>query len=165
MTTVDGLSDAIATSIKVKLGETDYEVTQLEPNDFAEAEAFIRNDRLSAFLEQTRLIQGINLPDAVRAQTMAAILNQPVSLNEVLETSLGNIFLLYLSLKKKSPGLTFEQVKRMLGTNISLLSDLMLEITGLREKAEEVGAVPLGTSDSTSTTETSAKTFQGGANT
>jgi len=152
----EGLNEVFDQPCRVRLGNREFVVSPLTPHDFAEAEAFVRNDRLNAFMEQTRLVKGVNLPDTVRGVAMAGILNRPVSLDEVLSSFTGQLYLLYLSLKKLNPGLTFEAMKSMGPTDIKLISTIMLQITGLGGMSGEEGEQsPLGTSELTSTGEKS----------
>lgn len=129
------LAGNLATDIKVKVGDKELEVHQLRIEDFCAAEEYIRNQRLDAFLKQTRMV---NLPDAVRAKTMAEILNRPVSLDEILSNVSGQVYLLYLSLKRGNPQITADYVRTQLEpTAIKTLSQILWVITGLVDELEE----------------------------
>ncbi len=137
-------------------------IHELRMEDFVAAEAWVRSERLNAFLEQTRQVRGINLPDEVRAKAMAEIINKVVSFDEVITCISGQLYCVYRSLAREDPQINLAWVHENLSKmEINVLSDLVFEITGLiKKEVEEEG--PLETQDSTSTGNPFGTTFQGG---
>jgi len=118
---------------------------------------------LDAFLTQTRQVNGVNLPDNVRAATIANIVNKEVSFDEVISTISGQLYCVYRSLRREDPGITLDWVKANLTKfEISDLSDLVFGLTGLSKLESGDTEDPLETQNSTSTGETFGVTFQGG---
>lgn len=161
----ENLSDAIDPPITVKLGGKPYKLSPLTPFDFAEAERSYIVDNLNSFLEQTRIVKGIFLPDSTRGLAIAEIMSRTIGLDEVIETFRGRLHLVYLSLKKLTPGITLESMASIDAMDLNTLSQIVYHITGIVARKEEDSKDPLGMTEKTSTPEGSAPTSPTGGDT
>lgn len=148
-----GLGSAIPTPTTVTIGGKEYKLSPLTPFDFATAENMIKEKRLSALLDQTRLVAGVNLPDKVRATAIAELMAQTVSLSEVVDSFNGQLILVFLSLKKNHPELLMKEMQKIPQTDIDVVSSIVREITGIKVEEVEEDA-PLEVKETTSTSET-----------
>ena len=163
----ESISSAVHTEPwTIQVGDKALMLSSLTPRDLASAEQYIRNERLQDFLEQTRAIKGVNLPDRVRGCAIGEIMNSVVMLSDCLRSFSGQMFLLFRSAAHNHPEMTFDSFMKIAGqVDIASLSSIMMQITGLPTEEDTDNTDPLGTNDSTSTGETSVQTFQGGKDT
>lgn len=161
----ENLSDAIDPPITVKLRGKDYKLSPLTPYDFAEAESYYIAQNLNNFLEQTRIVKGVILPDSTRGLAIAEIMNKTVGLNEIIETFRGQVHLVYLSLKKLTPGITLDSMAAIDPVDLKILDLLVAHITGIKPIKEVDGKDPLEMTEKTSTPEDSAPTSPTGEGT
>lgn len=161
MSVAESVSEAVSVPTEIKLGECSYSLSPLTVHDFALIEASTRNERLEALLQQTRIVKGVNLPDAVKGKAIAEIMSTPVSLVDVLPTFSGQEQLLFHSMKKTRPDLTLDMMKTIPPMDIAVLSKIVAEITGLKVE-EETEDSPLGMTERIPTHATSVPTFVSG---
>jgi hypothetical protein len=162
----DTVSETVIQPITVKLGGQDYILTPLTLDDLAKAETHLRAQRLNQFLELTRMVEIVNLPDNVRSKAIGEIMNYTITLDEALSSFEGSLYLLYLSLRKATPSLQFGAMRGLEPMLLKTLSDILYRITGLmKPEKEKDDPLEETTMLPTSTEETSIKTFQGGKST
>ena len=163
------LKGMIPPTLTVNIDGKAFELSELTIKDFADAEQFIKQERFEALLDWTRRIKGVNLPDNVRAKAIAEVMTTDVPLHEVMSTFSGQLYLLYLSLRKKDPEITLAYLKDKLEVEAILdFVQLVAHITGLidmTQESEKEGDNPLSTRRTTSTTTSrtpQVEVFQGG---
>lgn len=164
----ENLSDAIDPPLTVKLKGKEYKLSPLTPYDFAEAERYYIAQNLDNFLERTRIVKGVILPDSTRGLAIAEIVNKTIGLDEVVVTYRGKLHLIYLSLKKLTPDITLEAMFLIDSVGLDVLDFLVAHITGIRPMKEVDGKDPLEVKakiftpeDSDPTSPTGEGTFQG----
>lgn len=131
----EGLKGSFASKLHIKVSGKEYTLSELTMADISAAEDWIRNERLRTFLEQTRMV---NLPNEVRASTMASILSTGVAFDEVLQTVSGQCYLLYRSVGHTEKGMSFENfISGIEDANLKMLSEAVVQISGLSEEVKE----------------------------
>lgn len=146
----DSMVDFSDAPARIMIGDKEYAIPPLTMGDRFNAEQHIRDDNLSRFL---RLTQNTPLPDAVRGNALAEITCKPVSSEQLISTSANQLYLLYLSMRRGDPKVTWEFVQSLPSMTIETLSTILHSITGLVGKDD--GADP---TDTTSTTKSSTPT-------
>lgn len=131
--------DVSSEPVTLTIGDTVYAVSALGPGDHAKAEVFMRDQRLAAFVRQTR---NTPMTDDARGIAIGRIMCEPVLLNDLLLSYQSRLYMLWLSLKKKTAGITLDQVHAMTEVTTSLLTTLMNKITGIGGDKETPGNVP-----------------------
>lgn len=125
--------------VTLTIGEQTYAVSPLGPGDYAKAEAYMRDTRLGAFLKQTR---NTPMTDDARGIAIGRIMCEPVLLNDLLLSYQSRLYMLWLSLKKQTAGITLDQVHAMTEVTTSMLTNIMNTITRIGEDEETRGNVP-----------------------
>lgn len=148
---IDSISDVMGSPMEVIIGDKPFKVSPLEMGDFGLAANHIRSQRLALFLEQTRGINGVNLPSDVRSQTISGILNSPLRINDIIGDNDGLLFLVFRSLARGNPGVNLEVVKKIVGTELSELTEIVMTLSGFFKKIGD-GEDPLGENTTTTTT-------------
>lgn len=131
--------DVSSEPVTLTIGEHIYAVSPLGPGDYAKAEAYMRDQRLAGFLRQTR---NTPMTDDARGIALGRIVCEPVLLNDLLLSYQSRLYMLWLSLKKQTAGITLDQVHAMTEVTTSMLTDIMNKITRIGEEEETPGNVP-----------------------
>ena len=120
--------------LKIKVGELDLELRPLKLMDFAAAQNHLVSQRLESLLAATSPAKH-SIPDAVRAQAIAGIMNNTPDLPEVLVSTEARLYLVWLSAGGKSCPVSFDGLKKNLtDCDIAMLTQIVMQVTGLVEK-------------------------------
>lgn len=125
--------------VTLTIGDQTYAVSPLGPGDYAKAEAYMCDWRIARFLRQTK---NTPMTDDARGIALGRIVCEPVLLNDLLLSYHSRLYMLWLSLKKQTTGITLEQVHAMTEVTTSMLTDIMNKITRIGEDEETPGNVP-----------------------
>lgn len=126
-------------SLEIEIGTKKFKCAALTLGDLAQAETFIKSARLEAFLNQTRLVKGHNLPDNVRGVAIGSIMNTPVSVGDILGEFSGQLYILYMSLKRGGTPLgDFDSFKAtVVDLDLTLLMEVVAHVTKLNKHIED----------------------------
>ncbi len=147
---IDSLADVMGSPMEITIGDKSLKISPLEMGDFGAAEAHIRAERLNLFLEQTRGINGVNLPADIRAKSFGEIMNSPIRINDILSDQNGLVFLVFRALMRGNKGITLEFVKKINADQYGEMLDIVMGLSGFNKKLEGEG--PLDSQNTTSTT-------------
>lgn len=130
------ISDAGAT---LTLGEHTYVLRKPQLADFAQVQAHIRDRRLQAYMNATRVVP---LDPDVKARAMGEITCKPISMVDMWEDFESKAELLWLAIRENDPKkLTLTWVtKQMPSIDRDMLAELMFYLCGIRVPGE---AAPL----------------------
>jgi len=150
----DSLSDFTASPITITFGDKVWTCSPLTIADISDIAGMVVGDAMSMYLERTRAIMGVILPDSARAETMAAIATKLLAPWEVLDSAAGQMYLLWRSVSKTDKSMTLARFKAEFPPQYMLeLKQIVNQISGLRIRPEATDG-PLG-SPATTTTPTS----------
>lgn len=134
--------------ITVTINDAAHEIHPLRMSDFAKAQRFMKNQSFAVFLEQTRTIP---LDAEDRGVALARIATTPVTLPDILRSREGELYLIFLSLKRGDNGLGWEWLRDNLPPlDVYVLSKLMDVINGLTAPEDSNGKAPLADTTTTS---------------
>lgn len=134
-----GLVDFSRVPFELTLDKT-YELHPLTFGDYCAAQNWVKKQHMDMLLGT---ICGVPMDDRVRAITIAEVAQSQVSLAEVMSTKEGELYLLYLSLKRGDAQCSFEQLRDSLPPlSILIMTRIVNHITGFSDPVTE-GADPL----------------------
>ncbi|KKM72870.1 hypothetical protein LCGC14_1416190 [marine sediment metagenome] len=143
----DSMVDFSDAPARITIGDKEYAIPPLTMGDRFEAEQHIRDDNLNRFL---RVTETKPLPADVRGTALAEIACKQVTSDQLISTSANQLYLLYLSMRRGDPKITWKFVQSLPSMTIETLSTILHSITGLVK--EDDAADP---TDTTSTTKSS----------
>lgn len=153
----DSMVDFSDAPARITIGDKQYAIPPLTMGDRFNAEQHIRDENLSRFL---RLTQNTPLPSDVRGQALAEIACKPVTSEQLISTNANQLYLLYLSMRRGDPKVTWEFVQSLPSMTIETLSTILHSITGLEKTNGQADPT-----DTTSTTKSSTPTEEATAST
>lgn len=128
------LVDVSSEPVTLEVNGQTYAVSPLGPGDYVKAEARLRDQRFKTFM---RLTMNTPMTDEARGVAMARVIGDPVLLNDLLLSYDSRLFMLWMSLRKRTPNVTLDQVQALTGVTVSILTQLMDLITGPHKGEEE----------------------------
>ena len=132
------LVDLSAEPMVLTIGECEYKLPPLTMGDIASAERMIMDQRFDKLLERTKMPP---LPDDLRAKAIAAVLATPVALHEILMSYEGRLRLLFLSMRRADPKITWDFVLHGMPTiSTQVLTSLMYKLAGLDDATDPTQA-------------------------
>ena len=137
----------------------EYVLHPLTMKDRIEAQAYIRNQRIDSFLNQ-RQVHALQ-PNVV-ASALADIQCKPIDTEEILRGHESQLYLLFLSLKRAKPSITWEQVKTLPSMTTQTLTRILFAITGLIDESKTTEDTNAAADPTSSTGTPSASTAPSG---
>ena len=103
----------------------EYTFSPLTLRDLAEVRGWERQQRVKAFLDACPKAQV-----ALASPTIARILSEPVSDQEAMGNIAGSLFLLWRSISRKHPAITYEAVADLVGGDLGSIMRAVDAISG-----------------------------------
>ncbi len=108
----DSIENVAGTGLTLELGGKSFELSPASVDDMAEFAAWVRAKSLQAFVDADTAID-----PATRIQVIAELSSRPLPA-DLIETHMQSIagmrYMIWLSLRKKNPDMTLEQVSEMI---------------------------------------------------
>jgi len=137
------MDKALDGQYKVVVSGKEYPLAKLTLGDIADAHAFVKSERMSLL---TGGIRTLPMTEQARGATFAAVVNNTLTLGDVLDDMSGRIKLLELSLKRGGNKFTYAMVRdEITPPDLQDLIMSLFYISGL-VKAETDGPDPTITS-------------------
>ena len=146
----DSMVDFSDAPARITIGDQEFAIPPLTMGDRFEAEQHIRDDNLNRFL---RVTETKPLPHEVRALALAAIACEQVTSDQLISTTANQLYLLYLSLHRGDPKITFKFVQSLPTMTIQTLDTILRSITGLIKDDDAVDPTTTSTTKSSTPTE------------
>ncbi len=151
----DSMVDFSDAPARITINGQEFAIPPLTMGDRFEAEQHIRDDNLNRFL---RLTETKPLPADVRGTALAEIACKQVTSDQLISTTASQLYLLYLSMRRGDPKITWTFVQSLPTMTIETLDTVLRSITGLVKDDDEVDPTTSTTKSSTPTEEATAST-------
>jgi len=138
-----GPAMAVGSPFPIELGEEKFWASQLTLNDFGQFENWVKGQRVAQILrgfealgDKLTIDQEMLQSNMIRDITTASL--SPVDLVNEMSSLSGAIYIIWLSLKHKHPGLVLEEMREKIQNSGAAL-DLVTRVSGLFNTDDDEG--------------------------